>query len=169
MLIDVNKIGLQGLMVQDSIILDGKNLSEEDSSFLDPVAFAIQFIPEGRQINARGKIKTRLSLRCVSCLEHYETTIDSSFEVILFPVQFFEAKHTNAPLAPEEMDFIFFNGKEIDLDQLLTEQVNLLIPYNPVCKEGCKGICAYCGKNQNNEPCDCNKKHKETSNIFDNI
>jgi uncharacterized protein len=169
MLIDVNKIGLQGLMLQDSIALDGKSLSEDESRFLDAVDYTVQFIREGRQIRARGKIRTRLSLQCVGCLENYETKIDSSFDVVLFPVQLLEVKETNAALSPEEMEYIFFDGKEIDLDQLLLEQVNLFIPYNPMCKEDCKGICPDCGKNLNTETCHCKRTNSEISILFDNI
>jgi uncharacterized protein len=46
----------------------------------------------------------------------------------------------------------------LDLDQDIREEIILEYPLNPLCKADCKGLCPRCGKNLNQELCNCNLK-----------
>ncbi len=46
-----------------------------------------------------------------------------------------------------------FDGKTIDLDPIVREQVLLALPMNVVCREDCKGLCAVCGEDRNVKDC----------------
>lgn len=58
----------------------------------------------------------------------------------------------------EDADEEVFNGKTIDLDPIVREQVLLALPMNAVCREDCKGLCAQCGQNLNEKQCGCETK-----------
>jgi uncharacterized protein len=167
MLIDINKIGTKGLWMQDTIAMDEHLLIEEGSFFLEELDYSIHFIREGAKIKAKGRVQTALSLRCVSCLENFDLKVDSTFDIILFPVQLVDVSH--AALSPDEMEYIFFDGEEIDLERILMEQVNLFIPFNPTCSPYCKGICPYCGVNLNFESCQCENSLTGMGVLFDKI
>jgi len=167
MYIDVNQIGGKGLLLDDSLELDENLLVEEDSFFLDDVEYNVFLKREGNQINARGRIRTAVSLQCVTCLENYELKINSKFDIILFPIDLIEM--TNAALNPEEMEYIFYEGERVDLTKILVEQVNLFIPFNPQCSPDCRGICANCGMNLNYNKCKCENSLNEVSFLFDKI
>ena len=47
----------------------------------------------------------------------------------------------------------------LDIDEQLYEQLEMEFPMRHLCREDCKGLCPKCGKNLNEEQCDCN--HKE--------
>jgi uncharacterized protein len=51
-----------------------------------------------------------------------------------------------------------FNGKSIDLDPILREQVLLALPLSVVCREDCRGLCSVCGQNLNEKECGCERK-----------
>ena len=51
----------------------------------------------------------------------------------------------------EFMKFLPDNGY-MDLGELIREYLVMEVPYSPVCKEDCKGLCPVCGKNLNFEP-----------------
>lgn len=52
-----------------------------------------------------------------------------------------------------------FNGETIDLAPLAREQVLLSLPsVEPLCKEGCLGLCAECGQNLNDGACNHDTK-----------
>lgn len=51
-----------------------------------------------------------------------------------------------------------FDGKTIDLDPIVREQVLLALPMHAVCKEDCKGLCGMCGQNLNEKACGCQSK-----------
>jgi len=58
----------------------------------------------------------------------------------------------------EDADEEVFDGKTIDLDPIVREQVLLALPMNAVCREDCKGLCAQCGQNLNEKQCGCEQK-----------
>jgi uncharacterized protein len=164
MYIDINKIGAKGLLLEDSVELDDYQLIEEESFFLDGVDYTVYFTRDKDKVRARGQIRTVLSLRCVDCLENYELKVNSRFDIILFPV--YLIKDVDKTLSSEDMEYIFFDGEEIDLQKILMEQVNLFIPFNPVCSPGCKGICPNCGVNLNYEKCQCEYPTTDMSLLF---
>jgi uncharacterized metal-binding protein YceD (DUF177 family) len=165
--IDINKIGAKGLLLEDSVDLDDYLLIEEESFFLDGVDYTVYFTREKDKIRARGQIRTVLSLRCVDCLENFELKVNSRFDIILFPVYLIRAEEK--ALSSEEMEYIFYDGEEIDLEKILLEQVNLFIPFNPVCSPDCKGICPNCGANLNYERCQCEHSINDMSLLFDKL
>jgi len=46
-------------------------------------------------------------------------------------------------------------GDKIDVFEMINELVASNIPNSVLCKEDCKGICQICGKNKNEEDCEC--------------
>jgi uncharacterized protein len=53
----------------------------------------------------------------------------------------------------EDADEEVFDGKHIDLDPIVREQVLLALPMSVVCREECRGLCAQCGQNLNEAQC----------------
>ena len=47
------------------------------------------------------------------------------------------------------------DGNELDVEALVTEELNLSWPSKLLCGEDCKGICRKCGQNLNMGSCDC--------------
>ncbi|MCI0470620.1 MAG: DUF177 domain-containing protein [Candidatus Aminicenantes bacterium] len=165
MFIDINQIGGKGLVVDDNVELDPNLLIEDDSFFLEDIDYHIEFKRESSgQIKAKGRIFTVVSLRCVYCLDNFEMKIDSKFDIVLFPIN--RLRLNNIALNPNDMEYIFYDGEQIDLLKILTEQVNLFIPFNPVCKPDCQGICPNCGINLNHESCNCDKTANEMNFLF---
>jgi uncharacterized protein len=58
----------------------------------------------------------------------------------------------------EDADEVIFDGKKIDLDPIVREQVLLALPMSAVCREDCEGLCAQCGQNLNEKQCGCEQK-----------
>lgn len=167
MFIEVEKISSKGLALNDSIALDENLLIEEGSFFLEDVDYVIHLSHEGKQIKAKGKISTLVSIPCVNCLENFDLKVDSDFDIILFPIDLIEL--TNSSLNSDDMEYIFFEGDRIDLAKILIEQVNLFTPYKPLCSPNCKGLCPYCGANLNYESCECENSLNEMGFLFNKI
>src|SRR5712664_2527109 len=58
----------------------------------------------------------------------------------------------------EDADQDWFNGKTIDFDPILREQLLLALPMHVVCREECKGLCSVCGQDLNVKSCGCEQK-----------
>ncbi|NDD92126.1 DUF177 domain-containing protein [bacterium] len=57
----------------------------------------------------------------------------------------------------QDLDITYLAEDEIDLSTILLEHLQLQIPFQPLCNEACKGICANCGADQNRGRCACAK------------
>ncbi len=57
----------------------------------------------------------------------------------------------------QDLDITDLTNDFIDLADVLTEQLQLQVPFQPLCKEDCKGICANCGTDLNLGRCACAK------------
>lgn len=59
-------------------------------------------------------------------------------------------------LEDEENDeIILLDGSELDLDDVVTTAFVLAMDTKNLCSDDCKGLCAGCGANLNEEPCRC--------------
>jgi uncharacterized protein len=73
------------------------------------------------------------------------------------------AKHAHIETSENEdgggadYEITYVATDEVDLGEVLTEQLRLQIPFQPLCKEACKGICATCGADLNRGRCACSK------------
>ncbi|MGN1315176.1 MAG: YceD family protein [Lachnospiraceae bacterium] len=50
---------------------------------------------------------------------------------------------------------LFMDEYELNLEELLQEEMQLSRPVKVLCSEECKGICPVCGKNLNEDSCQC--------------
>lgn len=167
MIIHVNKISDRGYSLNDTIDIDNAQLLEEGSFFLEEVDFQVHLKRQDRRIQAQGSMQTAISLVCVRCLEQFELKINSRFDIILFPKEMIESRST--ALDEEELEYIFFENDQIDLEKILVEQVNLFVPFKPVCKSDCKGICPGCGANLNHGACPCDQAKNEIKFLFEKV
>jgi uncharacterized protein len=53
-------------------------------------------------------------------------------------------------------EFIVLDGMRLQLDELVSEDIYLALPSRFLCKEDCKGLCAFCGQDLNEGQCSCN-------------
>jgi uncharacterized protein len=100
-----------------------------------------------------GTLRTALELGCSRCLETFQLPVNASFDVRYLP----QSENTGEEREVEEDDLsdAFYKDEQIDLGQLMEEQFYLALPMKPLCREDCKGLCASCGANLNEETCGC--------------
>jgi len=130
---------------------EAKNI---DCSFADDIGIELDFFRTGATAVVRGSITTAVKLRCVRCLEDFNTPLTVLFHYSLCP-----AEEADLPLEMEihreDFDVYYYSGAVIDLAPLIIEQIVLHIPSYPLCQVSCRGICQRCGANVNHAPCHC--------------
>lgn len=62
----------------------------------------------------------------------------------------------------QDLDITYISEDFIELGDVLSEQLRLQVPFQPLCKEDCKGMCAQCGADLNLGRCACAKLAKAT-------
>ncbi|MDA8440224.1 MAG: DUF177 domain-containing protein [Propionibacterium sp.] len=88
-----------------------------------------------------GSAEVRLTGECTRCLEPIEDT--SSYEVQ--ELYFYPGRDA-------EEDASRIEGDLIDLDPALRDAVVLELPFAPLCREDCAGLCPICGALLNDDP-----------------
>lgn len=95
-------------------------------------------------VRALGDASGRISLECGRCLETFPQELQSEFEEIF--------TFSNRPLSEDET--IIPEDGNIDFEPIIREYLLLEIPYSPVCRPDCKGLCIVCGQNLNEKICE---------------
>jgi DUF177 domain-containing protein len=93
-------------------------------------------------IVASGRVRGRWSAVCSRCLTPLETDFDFHLREV------FEAD-------PVEEETYPLRNDEIDLEQPLRDVVVPELPFVPLCRTDCAGLCPTCGANLNEGACDC--------------
>jgi uncharacterized protein len=111
----------------------------------------------GDDVLLRGDLRGALEMPCGRCLEAARIPVD-----IPLTVTFVEkSDHGKSDIeADDDDDVVFFEGGEIDLGAELRDEILLAMPINPLCQDGCLGLCSVCGGNRNNAPCDCEERQR---------
>jgi uncharacterized protein len=115
----------------------------------------------GPTVTVVGQFHTTLRLRCSRCLEEYSHPLSGGFDVALRPSGESLAEE-DVELGEEDMESSVYEDEKIQLSEIACEQVFLEIPYQPLCREDCKGLCPVCGKDRNRGACECRAETFET-------
>jgi uncharacterized protein len=101
-----------------------------------------------------GSVSTEIENPCARCLEPVHNTVSEKFDLIYRPLGV-DAKGDEVAISEAETEIGYYQGEGLLLEDALKEQVLLALPVKQVCRSNCKGLCPQCGKNLNEESCDC--------------
>ena len=121
-----------------------------------PVNVDLEINRRPDHIRVEGRIKGLLRVACHRCLELFEWELDEAVDVYLVQEPAMEPQE-EVELEAEDLDYDFFDGEVIEIDQLIAEQIFLNLPLKVLCSEDCRGLCQHCGANLNPGPCQCRK------------
>lgn len=108
-----------------------------------------------------GTFTGYLTVACSRCVDPMKIEIAEALRVTFMPKHEMpaddedEASEEGAEVETEDLDLFPYEGEVVDLEPLLREQFVLAIPFAPLCREDCKGLCGQCGANKNAESCQC--------------
>ena len=109
-----------------------------------------------------GGIKTTIAFACDRCLENYTMDLDNNFKIDLEYSAGSRLEPAEHEISPSEMDMIYLQEPVIDIFEILSQQVFLMVPGKHLCLDSCKGLCPRCGANLNTETCDCRQELKSS-------
>lgn len=106
-----------------------------------PIALEIRLQSVVEGIWVSGTADVELAGECARCLIPLEEEATFTLEEL----------YVHAGREAEE-DARFVVDERIDLEPALREAVVLELPFTPLCREDCAGLCATCGANLNDDP-----------------
>jgi uncharacterized protein len=147
---------------RDSIMAYVGQLSQIDFEFESPLQAEAKVFRAGQSVVVQGVLRAVLRLQCVRCLKEFSSPISSTLDLTLLPTKGGTSEE-EVELKEDDMESAFFEEGEIRLSELTCEQVFLDMPAQPLCEEGCKGLCPVCGRNLNLDPCQCQRDEPESA------
>lgn len=143
-------------------------LADTDVALRGTVAVGLDLRAVDRTICVTGVVEGTAIRQCVRCLKDFDDPVAFSVraayerETKAVPPTVKRAfpQKRNAPPAvdpkPELDDELYhYAGDHLELAPMLREQLILVSPMHPLCKEDCRGLCVRCGKDLNEGPCGC--------------
>jgi uncharacterized protein len=121
---------------------------------------------DGDHAFAAGGFRGEVVVACSRCIEPVRLPIEEKLRVTFMPRHELpaddaeeaadKAEAGDGPeVAEEDLDLFPYEGDAIDLEPLFREQFVLAVPFAPLCREDCKGLCPQCGINRNTGTCSC--------------
>jgi uncharacterized protein len=120
---------------------------------------------DGTHVFAAGPFRGHVTVACSRCVEPVKLPIDEKLRVTFMPRSELPAEaaeeaeageeEEGAEVADEDLDLFPYDGEVVDLEPLFREQFVLAVPFAPLCREDCKGLCPQCGIDRNTGTCSC--------------
>lgn len=126
-----------------------------------PVNVDLEFEKRSDHIRVLGTIRGLLELACHRCLDPVRHPLDEAVDLFLIE-EVRSPEDTETELDLEDLEYEFFDGEVIEVDQLIAEQIFLSLPHKVLCSEACRGLCPRCGANLNTEACRCGKDEERS-------
>ena len=153
MFIEVNRIPPEGLEIDRALELQPIALSG-DSAPVEKVRLAGSFRRSRGEVVFRGIIEATVSLVCSRCMAPVTLPVSGSCHRIYRKGPIGRSA-SEREIDEEDQALTPFDGFRIDLAETAREQIYLLVPLKPLCRESCAGLCPRCGANRNLVSCGC--------------
>jgi uncharacterized protein len=171
----VSDITAERLSLVGEATAEELGLAETDATLRGPVSLSLDLAQADEMIAVTGVLEGTVVRQCVRCLKEYDDALAFSVhaafaregkesKVITRQPRLGEPRRGRLGSAKPEQDVeaedegddrYFYQGDHIELAPMLREHIILASPMQPLCRENCAGLCARCGKDLNEGPCQC--------------
>jgi len=143
--IDVRELlGHPGTVREEPVRGTVDGLATELARIPDNTPIAAELLLESvvEGIVVSGHVGGTWRLRCARCLTEFDRPFDVTVSELFVP-------------APSEGDDAYPLGPdgELDPDQMVRDAVGVEMPFSPLCRPDCQGLCETCGGNRNLGEC----------------
>jgi len=161
-------ITADGLSLVGEATAEELGLTDDEAVLTGSLAVSLDLTNIEGLVAVTGVLEGTIIRECVRCLKKYEDPLAFSVRAAFIPEPKPAPRHpkridprktraeiTEAEPEEEPDDQYHYQGNQLDLAPMLREHVILSSPMQPLCSDDCLGLCAQCGKNLNEGPCQC--------------
>ena len=173
MLVKIEEIQDKGLELNEPVSVELLAEALEPSEgfkVIEAGKIALRFKKVAGRVFLTANMKAELIAPCKRCAKDVSLGVPVNFSLRMVDKSQFDRHPSaeedddggNAESAGsfdlDQVDAEPFDGKTIDLDPIIREQVLLALPVSVLCREDCKGLCTVCGEDLNEKDCGCERK-----------
>ena len=129
-------------------------LNDEQVVLAGPPTVSGQIIRRGGRVVVEGEVAGLVQVECDRCLVPVALSVETPFRLEYVTKEQYQGLPA-AELEEKDLALSVFDGKVLDIDDIAREQLLLAVPFQPLCKDDCKGLCFVCGADKNLVSCDC--------------
>jgi uncharacterized protein len=126
------------------------------------IAVDLSYYRAGMELFFEGRLSAPMVASCARCAEEFSAPNARPFRFVLAPRA--AGDNDDGRLRTEDLEFSLYDGDQIDLAPLVSEQLILALPSRALCREDCQGLCPSCGINLNLlnlHKCDCEQPARD--------
>lgn len=120
----------------------------EGIRLLSKIGIDLQVTRVLKEVTVTGNVQLSIQTSCSRCVEPVRIELSPYVSLVLSPADKISDED-------DDLEHETYRDDEIDLSNYLMEQIAISLPVKVVCNEDCKGLCAICGTNLNQETCTC--------------
>jgi uncharacterized protein len=130
------------------------DIARDQYEFRDSLTVELEVVKAEREILFSGWIAARARAECSRCLAAFEERARAPFSLTCLLL-------SSGDVSPEGDEggecsrFIPSEAARLDLTEDIRSALILELPIRPLCREDCRGLCPRCGRDLNQESCDC--------------
>ena len=121
---------------------------------LDELSGEVRLLRTLEGILVTGWLTTTLGLVCDRCLAPFAQRVEIELEDE-FKASIDIVTGASLPVLPEDEGNLIDEHHILDLHEVVRQRLLISQPPHALCNSDCLGLCATCGKNLNEGPCDC--------------
>lgn len=143
-----------------TVCLDAAEAGGDVVAFPSPLRGEAEAVATKDGVTVHVTLTGEALLRCARCLQSFGYPLRLSFAEHFRP-----GPPGVEPAAlqggEDEVPYVTYDGKSIELDEVIRQHVLLALPMKPLCRADCLGLCPRCGKNLNEGPCTCGSEEED--------
>jgi len=155
--IDINKIPLEGLTLEEEVNPSGLDLETDIVKFLEPIKIRAEVSKITNAVTVNLSLSGSMHLNCSRCLREFNVALKK-----ILRLNYQVNKSEPIIDTSTSLECHGERSRTIDLNQDIREEIILDYPIKPLCNPDCKGLCPKCGKNLNEGGCSCAITEKKT-------
>ncbi len=154
MFIEIERLTPEPLHIQHLYAAGELQFKHDDAILEEPVATDFALTHKGKDLRVEGLVQTAIRYQCSRCLREYSSRVEARFDLCYLPQSEWKPDE-EVELKYEDMGVGYYDGIALDVDLMVLEQIELVMPMKFVCREDCRGLCPSCGADWNEGPCPC--------------
>jgi uncharacterized protein len=100
-----------------------------------------------------GTVSSTVKMTCARCLIGFQR--DTQAEINLVARVAGSESEYDATTEDPDASVVFFEGKELDVSEIVLQECLLEVPMQPLCRPDCPGLCPKCGEVKGSSSCTC--------------
>lgn len=138
----------ESIHITDDITLGTLMLGAEQFQPTAPARLDMTLTNTGAGVVGHGSISALFDAICARCLKGFVLPVTGEID------SFYVMPDQTGEL-PEEQDYELIQERAVDIMPALLAALTVELPFAPLHDPDCKGICAVCGTNLNEQTCEC--------------